>query len=175
MQDAQSHYQSNQASRGQVTDQIVARGSFKDIKLGHYTDGPRTGQKFVAKFMRSVDPYLASVYKHELKIVKRTHKIVQRFEESGIAPVAILLNKPTLWEGGGSGDEWTGTRHLVEPFIENYQKFNSNTGWVTKKDLGALGDALQALSHFSYHDSGPLSKRPTACVRTEAAARFARV
>ena len=45
-------------------------------------------------------------------------------------------------------------RHLVEPFIANYEKFNSNTGWVSQKELGAVGDALQALSHFSYHDSG---------------------
>ena len=33
---------------------------------------------------------------------------------------------------------------LVEPFIQNYQKFNSNTGW--KDDWGAWPQVMQALS-----------------------------
>jgi hypothetical protein len=55
--------------------------------------------------MRGTDPYLASVYKHELKIVKRTHAIIDRFLAEGIAPVTLLLNKPTLWKGApGAGE-----------------------------------------------------------------------
>ena len=84
----------------------MACGSFKDVKLGHYTVGPRKGQKFVAKFMRTADPYLSSVYKHELKIVKRTHDIIQSFQQQHIAPVTIFLNRPTLWQGAPGAEGW---------------------------------------------------------------------
>jgi len=42
---------------------------------------------------------------------------------------------------------------MMEPLILNFEKFNSNSGWVYQS--GELwGEALQALSHFSYHHSG---------------------
>lgn len=42
---------------------------------------------------------------------------------------------------------------LVEPYIEKFQKFNSNTGWTAKNE-NPWTKILQALSHFSYHASG---------------------
>lgn len=42
---------------------------------------------------------------------------------------------------------------LVEPYIEDFEKFNSNSGWAPV--TGNLwSDVMQALSHFSYHNSG---------------------
>lgn len=40
---------------------------------------------------------------------------------------------------------------MVEPFVENWQKFNSNTGWSSTES--SWHDAMQALSHYSYHMS----------------------
>ncbi|RSL45510.1 hypothetical protein CEP54_014231 [Fusarium duplospermum] len=51
-----------------------------------------------------------------------------------------------------SDEEWAGQKALCEPFIQNYQKFNSNSGW--NDDSRAWGEVMQALSHFSYHLSG---------------------
>ena len=45
----------------------------------------------------------------------------------------------------------SGQKVLSEPFIQNYQKFNSNSGW--SDDSIAWGEVMQALSHFSYHVS----------------------
>jgi len=39
----------------------------------------------------------------------------------------------------------------VEPFIESWQKFNSNSGWMD--DSTPWPRVMQALSHFSYHAS----------------------
>jgi hypothetical protein len=36
--------------------------------------------------------------------------------------------------------------------IEDFGKFNSNSGWAPVTGT-AWTDAMQALSHFSYHDS----------------------
>jgi hypothetical protein len=65
-----------------------------------------------------------------------------------------------------------GTLHLVEPFIENFRKFNSNTGWVSADDLGAIGDALQALSHFSYNDSSAHSDTAPVTVHVRFVVRY---
>ncbi|KKY37459.1 putative elongation factor 2 kinase [Diaporthe ampelina] len=45
-----------------------------------------------------------------------------------------------------------GEKSLVEPFIRNFQKFNNNAGRVYFQGT-PWSDALQALSHFSYHYS----------------------
>ena len=37
---------------------------------------------------------------------------------------------------------------LVEPYIENFMKFNSNSGKAED-----VYEVMQALSHFSYHHS----------------------
>ena len=57
------------------------------------------------------------------------------------------MNTPEIWYHADRR-----TQSLVEPMIAHFQKFNSNSGWV-----GDSGDswcqAMQALSHFSFHDS----------------------
>ena len=47
------------------------------------------------------------------------------------------------------GSSKAGQKVLVEPHIANFRKFNSNTG---KADNAH--EIIQALSHFSYHQSG---------------------
>ena len=39
----------------------------------------------------------------------------------------------------------------MEPFIDNWEKFNSNTGW--NNEGTPWPRVMQALSHFSYHAS----------------------
>ena len=42
-----------------------------------------------------------------------------------------MLNIPQVWTFASSSlSHFSGTKALLEPFIENYQKFNSNTGWA---------------------------------------------
>lgn len=61
------------------------------------------------------------------------------------APAAkrIYINKPEVWT-----QHSTGKKGLVEPFLgAAFTKFNSNSGWTNGHPL------MQALSHFSYHQS----------------------
>ena len=50
--------------------------------------------------------------------------------------------------------EYAGQRHLLEPFIENFQKFNSNSGVAAGAEGATWSSLMQALSHFSYHSTG---------------------
>jgi hypothetical protein len=60
--------------------------------------------------------------------------------------VSIKLNMPQVWSQRDGALE--GQNMLREPFIENFQKFNSNSGAA---DVTAT--VAQALSHYSYHTS----------------------
>ncbi|UKZ61643.1 uncharacterized protein TrAtP1_002901 [Trichoderma atroviride] len=51
-----------------------------------------------------------------------------------------------------SPSPWAGQTVLCEPFIRDYRRFNSNTGWNDTSNV--WGRIMQALSHFSYHGSG---------------------
>jgi hypothetical protein len=46
-----------------------------------------------------------------------------------------------------------GKKVLVEPFIEGYEKYNSNSGWTNRAAASSTVELLSALSHFSYHVS----------------------
>jgi hypothetical protein len=46
-----------------------------------------------------------------------------------------------------------GIKTLVKLVTENFEKFNSSTGWANITG-GLWSDAMQALSHFSCHKSG---------------------
>ena len=62
----------------------------------------------------------------------------------------VQVNIPEVWTF--LAGHLTGKRILQEPFIENYQKFNSNTGWADTDTPWPR--VMQALSRFSYHVSG---------------------
>lgn len=59
----------------------------------------------------------------------------------------IWLNEPTIWTYTLTKDKC-----LIEPMIENFEKFNSNTGW-TPDQTSPWIEVMQALSHYSYHSS----------------------
>ena len=47
----------------------------------------------------------------------------------------------------------SGLPYLVEPFIRNFRKFTSNSGWIDQ-DESWITQALEAFSHYTYHSSG---------------------
>ncbi|KAJ7251138.1 kinase-like domain-containing protein [Mycena haematopus] len=91
--------------------------------------------------------YEAHYFEEELNIISRTQTVIDAWHAERIIDRDILLNTPEIWVY-----ETTGVQNLVEPMIENFEKFNSNTGWASISG-GAWSEAMQALSHFSYHNS----------------------
>jgi len=65
----------------------------------------------------------------------------------------VQINIPEVWTfESGAGRDWVGRKTLQEPFIQGYEKFNSNTGWAD--DSTPWPRVMQALRHYSYHASG---------------------
>ncbi|KAI1635066.1 kinase-like protein [Biscogniauxia mediterranea] len=133
-------------------DNPFAEGAFRWVAKGSYTEGPRAGQACVVKWFKTGAVFEADYFTLDIKAVDKALEIVNRFNELNIVDKAVKVNVPAVWTFSEGSPEWVGQRALCEPFIQNYQKFNSNTGW--NDDSRAWGEVMQALSHFSYHVSG---------------------
>lgn len=144
-----SNSKTNDATRAEINRQAVfASGTFKNIWSGTYSAGARTGQSCVVKEFKTGSVYETHYFDEEMNIIRRAQTIIDKFDNAGIiGDRKILLNTPDIWTY-----EQTGQKALIETMIVGFEKFNSNTGWVTAAGE-EWGDGMQALSHFSYHDS----------------------
>ncbi|KAJ3036158.1 hypothetical protein HDV00_003014 [Rhizophlyctis rosea] len=76
------------------------------------------------------------------RTLNATIDILKAFNALNLSNFQIFVVKGSVWINDGPEEKvW------VEPFMENFEKFNSNTGADSGHDL------LSALSHFSYHHS----------------------
>jgi hypothetical protein len=145
-----SNARTNDAWRARIQQgRIYASGSFKNVWEGTYTEGPGSGQRCVAKEFKAGSVYEDHYFEEEMNIIRRSQAIVDDSDAAGVLGNnrRILLNTPSVWTSDLSEQ-----KALVEPMIDNFEKFNSNTGWATNSG-GEWAEAMQAVSHFSYHDS----------------------
>ena len=140
---------------------VHGEGSFKVVYKGAYTHGERAGQPCVMKIVRKTEAAseqgrdLESVFDRELEITRKSQEIIDRFNAAALCASPIFLNRPAVWTFEAAAGAWAGVKCLVEPFIEGYRKFNSNSGWAASAERGeAWAEVMQALSHFSYDMTG---------------------
>ncbi|KAI0907278.1 kinase-like domain-containing protein [Ustulina deusta] len=144
-----SNSRNNNATRAIIyRDQLFASGTFKNVYEGEYTVGARRGQRCVSKEFKTGSVYETHYFNEEMNIIRCTQKVIDDWHNADVISQRILLNTPQIWTY-----DTTGAKNLVEPMIENFEKFNSNSGWADTTS-GAWSQAMQALSHFSYHNSG---------------------
>ncbi|OTB04067.1 hypothetical protein M426DRAFT_166670 [Hypoxylon sp. CI-4A] len=129
-----------------------ASGAFRWVAKGRYNSGPRRGEACVIKWFKTGAVFESDYFTLDIKAVNKALEIVNRFNELNIVNKSVKINVPAVWTFDKYSGEHAGQQHLCEPFIQNYQKFNSNTGW--SDDSKAWGEVMQALSHFSYHVTG---------------------
>jgi len=135
-----------------IMSQLYARGAFKLVYKGTYTSGPRQGQECVAKMFESGSVYEEGFFQSELGVIEAAMDLIKKYNQGKFINRHIYLNQPAVWTFQ-PGSNYAGQKHLLEPFVENFQKFNSNTGW-RDADGTAWSDVMQSISHFSYHTSG---------------------
>ncbi|KAI8716902.1 Alpha-type protein kinase domain-containing protein [Fusarium sp. LHS14.1] len=129
-----------------------SQGAFRWVAKGVYASGTRKSQACVVKWFKSGAVFEADYFTLDIKAVNKAFEIVNRFNELNLIDKDIKINVPGIWQLEAGDEEWACSKVLCEPFIQNYQKFNSNSGW--NDDSRAWGEVMQALSHFSYHVSG---------------------
>ena len=145
-----AHQRTNNATRALVdhSDGPFATGAFKLVWRGIYTEGDRAGERCVVKEFKTGSVYEGHYFNEEMNIIARTQKVIDDWHAANVINRKILLNTPEIWT-------YKESKHkaLVEPFIANYEKWNSNSGW-TPANSNIWVEVMQALSHFSYHNSG---------------------
>jgi hypothetical protein len=127
-------------------DYIIGEGTFRYVALGKYTGGQRTGQSCVAKWFKSGAYDFDDFFNHEIEALKVAARLLKQWNDAAFIDKVVRMNTPDVYTGGRPG------KFLVEPYIDNFVKFNSNTGWTSDSNE-PWHLVMQALSHFSYHIS----------------------
>lgn len=138
----------NNSSEGSLfTSSILATGAFRKVYLGEYTKGERIGENCVGKVFKDRAVFETDYFRNDISVVTETIKIVEKWNSAKFINQTIRVNEPEVWKSLTDNQ-----KILVEPFIAQWEKFNSNTGWVSGSQPWQL--VMQALSHYSYHISG---------------------
>lgn len=91
-------------------------------------------------------------YDSDLAASNEAIRLITRWNEKNLIDKMVQVNLPEVWTfEPSSRPEWAGRKVLQEPYIEKYQKFNSNTGWADESFPWSR--VMQALSHFTFHIS----------------------
>jgi hypothetical protein len=123
-------------------DHPIASGAFRWVAKGRYTSGSRRGQACVAKWFKTGSVFSSDYFMLDIKAVDKALDIVNRFNQLDVVDKLVRINMPQVWKFSDGARH--GERFLCEPFIQNYQKFNSNTGW--NDDTRTWPQVMQALS-----------------------------
>lgn len=127
-------------------------GGFRFVGKGVYTEGDRKGQTAVCKWFKKGHVDKETLFEKDILAMEKAVDLVARWNEQRIMEQLVRVNVPEVWTFDESDFFPSETKVLVEPFIANYRKFNSNTGWVTDS-TSPWPQVMQALSHFTYHVS----------------------
>lgn len=83
----------------------------------------------MAKWFKTGAALHATFFTKDLKAVDKAVELVEAFNQEPIANGIIRVNTPDLLEfGTNCGNEYAGKKHLVDRYIDNYRRFNSNPG-----------------------------------------------
>uniref|UniRef100_A0A7S1F2U9 Alpha-type protein kinase domain-containing protein n=1 Tax=Noctiluca scintillans TaxID=2966 RepID=A0A7S1F2U9_NOCSC len=112
----------------------IAEGQFRRVFKEKYT---------VKVFKDGTEAFEDSFFAEALAVVDKTNEIIDAFNKVKKFNHLVQVCRPAVWHTRDSKQ-----RMLVEPYIVDFQQFNSNTAWVGSTDWAKT---LQSLSHFSYH------------------------
>jgi hypothetical protein len=143
----------NNSSFALSADIMLSSGTFKNVYKGKYLIGERAGEECVWKSFKSGSVFEESFFEAELRVVEKALKIINSFNKNKVINQTIWLNKPGIWTSKSSSTvRKVNEKVMVEPLISNFEKFNSNTGWIPDKSSPWI-EKMQALSHYSYHST----------------------
>lgn len=151
-QTARSNNATNASFSNYNLENPFAEGGFRWVAKGSYTSGARNGEPCVCKWFKTGHVLEASFFSLDIKTTEKSLVLVKEFNSRRFVNKIVMINIPEVWTFTSGSGSWAGKKVLQEPFIENYVKFNSNSGWADGSTPWPR--VMQALSHFSYHVSG---------------------
>jgi hypothetical protein len=136
-------------------DHPIAEGKYRFIAPAMHLTGPRNGMPCVVKWFKSGKILESKFFEMDMKVLrKKAPDFLIAWNEQKFIPEEIITTVPAFYQFDRTQmDTQRGRRPvLYEPYIKDFQKFNSNTGWVPEQET-RWSRIMQAVSHFSYHHS----------------------
>lgn len=149
-----------------------AQGSFRFAAKGTFVGGPgdvsgvadAVGKWFKNACMQNTDEHylmdlktsqkaieLVSAWNDLARSDRHFFKRIDDLRPACARPASIIqVIEPQLWKWAPSS-RLAGQSLIIEPFLPNFGKWNSNSGWQSNS---AWGQVMAALSHYSYHVTG---------------------
>lgn len=110
--------------------------------------GTRNGQAAVCKRFKPEYRHFATEYfEMDFAIIDQTVEYAEEWNDFCRHGHEILVNRGAIHRSN------SGIEYLVEPYIRQYEKFTSNSGWIGDTDDDDVR-IMEAFSHFTYHSSG---------------------
>lgn len=130
-----------------------AQGAFRYVASGRYKGGYLDGKKCVFKWFKTGATFDKEYFSLDIQAVDKAMELVRAFNKAEVVRGIVRVSQPEVWKfSENCGPDWAGKKQLTERYIHNYEHFNSNTGW---SDTSVRwGEVMQALSHFTYHETG---------------------
>jgi Alpha-kinase family len=124
---------------------VLGEGAFRIVYSGIYVGGRRNQQEAACKSFKFQYKSLESeYYQFDFKIADRAIQYAEIWNGFCDGNRAIQISRGTVLDYGSH-------MLLIEPLITPYIKFTSNNGWISDD---AAGLAMEAFTHFTYHQSG---------------------
>lgn len=139
----------NRGCTGIIGEETIGEGKYKYVTKGEYDSN---GEPMATKFLKTGTVFSSNCFLDDIRASEAALPYVAGFIDYidtvtvFRGRVSIKLNMPTV--GTQTNGSLRGQKVLCEPFILNFQKFNSNSGAADPTAAVA-----QALSHYSYHAS----------------------
>lgn len=133
-----------------ISDYKLGEGAFRECYEGTYVGGNRNQQEaacksFKTRFRGMENEYFAD----DFRIADRVIDYAEEWNEFCPNKKEITVSR------GDIISSRDGVKYLVEPYIRDFGKFTSNSGWIApESELGWKVLAMEAFSHYTYHRSG---------------------
>lgn len=133
-----------------ISDNILGVGSFRICVEGTYVGGNRNGQEAACKRFK---PHLRQMedefFAKDFQIADRTILYAEGWNAFCDHGKEIIVSR------GDIHTTYQNVKYLVEPLVRHFEKFTSNNGWIASVDDVVWAVlAMEAFSHYTYHQSG---------------------
>lgn len=105
----------------------LAEGTFKLVTFGTFAAGDRKGETAVGKWIKRSICDDENALTMEIKIARKALQIIAAFNCTTTYHKTVVLNLPEIWcVTTASHNYWKDAKLLIEPYIDSFQKYNSN-------------------------------------------------
>ena len=141
---------------------LIGEGTFKLCFKETYKNGRLKGLPCVYKILKTGPVFQFEYFKNDIKVIEDSTKLVDKFNSGRFCDFRFVVNDVEVW-----GVKYSQEKRIVERYISEFEKFNSNSGWMSNlSSRSILTRTLAFNNKLQYHcGREPNGCNPTAKLR----------